>query len=296
MLGWIKKATVSLLGVSALGAGWVSSVSVAKADVYTEPGTYLVNGRQWKTRCSNYTESGSVVRCTTDIWATQIKYSKGKFTQVNGWVFNNLTYKPSARSMWKNNPLAIPGNHTINGRKWYVECDTAWTGGNACRSMIEASVIVKSGSGYAWEKKMVFNNIVMFSTPPRDVYAGHRYEVVKQALSSWYASAAYCERKGGYLATIGSKAENEWLYSFVRSAGVESAYFGLYKAGNSWKWRNKEVVKYLNWADGEPNDERGQESYGMFYWKFSDGKWNDGDYGDGTVGDDKAFICEWNRA
>ena len=87
----------------------------------------------------------------------------GKYTQVNDFVFNNLTYLPSKRSLWTGNPLATPGDHTVNGRKWRTECDTPTTGRNGCRSYIMATVIEATPSGYRQVDKYILNNIVMFS-------------------------------------------------------------------------------------------------------------------------------------
>ena len=129
-------------------------------EVYAVPGTHTVNGRDWRTTCENYS---ATARCRTDIWATQIKLVNGKYTQVNDFVFNNLTYLPSKRSLWTGNPLATPGDHTVNGRKWRTECDTPTTGRNGCRSYIMATVIEATPSGYRQVDKYILNNIVMFS-------------------------------------------------------------------------------------------------------------------------------------
>ncbi|NHB85177.1 hypothetical protein G7085_12585 [Tessaracoccus sp. HDW20] len=65
----------------------------AALDVYTEPGVHNYNGRQWRTACQPY--SSTVERCRTEIWATTVTYSAGRYTEKKTWVFNNLTYKPS---------------------------------------------------------------------------------------------------------------------------------------------------------------------------------------------------------
>ena len=152
--------------VLAVGGIFVNTAMPANADVdvYTTPGTHHVNGRDWRTTCSKY--SSNVERCRTEIVATQVTYANGRFTQATGWVFNNLTYKPSPRSSWANNPLAKPGYHNIDGRRWYVECDTAWTGGNACRSRIEATVAASESGRFVNKKMWVFNNIVHFASTP----------------------------------------------------------------------------------------------------------------------------------
>ncbi|RMB62011.1 hypothetical protein [Tessaracoccus antarcticus] len=141
-------------------------VATPKAfDVYTTPGTHHYNGRDWKTTCEPYSRT---TRCRTEIQATTIQVINGRYVHAKGWAFNNLTYLPSARTLWKSNPLAQPGNHTINGRQWKTECDNAHTGRNGCRSYMLVSVITATattGGGYTYAVRdaWVFNNIVRFS-------------------------------------------------------------------------------------------------------------------------------------
>lgn len=151
----IVTITAVLVAVGALAP----APAQADIDVYTTPGTHTVNGRQWKTVCSKY--SSNVDRCTTELWATTVAFNGRSYVESKGWAFNNLTYKTSRRATWEEwNPLVTPGTHVIDGRSWKTECDTAWTGGNGCRSEIFATVIDKVGSGYKTVNKYVFNNIV----------------------------------------------------------------------------------------------------------------------------------------
>ncbi|TRY20209.1 hypothetical protein FOJ82_04935 [Tessaracoccus rhinocerotis] len=148
----------------------LGAVNTARADVYTQPGGHAVNGRLWQTECSMY--SSTVVRCRTDIWATQVKYQGGHYVRVTDWAFNNLTYLPSPRGQWANNPLGKTGTWTAtDGRQWRTVCDTPETGSNACRSYVMARVAsataTPSGWSYSVESKWVFNNIVVFSTASR---------------------------------------------------------------------------------------------------------------------------------
>ena len=139
-------------------------------DVYTTPGLWDYNGRKWRTTCEPYSQTE---RCRTEIWATQIIYSAGTFSRVDGYAFNNLTYKPSARSLWKANHLGGLGQvgynstWTKDGRQWRTECDTALTGKGGCRAWTMTSVAEQYTSGgrtqYRVVKKWVFNNIVKFS-------------------------------------------------------------------------------------------------------------------------------------
>ncbi len=135
-------------------------------DVYNTPGYHTVNGRRWHTACEKYSQT---TRCSTQIWATTVAYTGGRFVATNGWVFNNLTYLPGmTRQQWGSNPLANNTSWTAaDGRKWRTECDTAATGRGGCRSYITADVIAASKKAdgtyaYRWERKEILNNIVRF--------------------------------------------------------------------------------------------------------------------------------------
>lgn len=145
-----RRRIIGILIGTALIAGLLtlSPAQPAQAlDVYTTPGTHHANGRVWRTTCEKY--SSTVERCRTEIQATTITYSRGRYVERFGWTFNNLTYKPSRRAQWAGNVLATPGEHVSGGRRWRTECDTAWTGRNACRSSILTTTYRRSGNGYA---------------------------------------------------------------------------------------------------------------------------------------------------
>ncbi|RMB62012.1 hypothetical protein [Tessaracoccus antarcticus] len=160
-------ASGQIIGVASPAEGpEVGYIATPKAfDVYTTPGTHHYNGRDWRTTCEPYSRT---TRCRTEIQATTIQVINGRYVHAKGWAFNNLTYLPSARTLWKSNPLAQPGNHTINGRQWKTECDNAHTGRNGCRSYMLVSVITATattGGGYTYAVRdaWVFNNIVKFN-------------------------------------------------------------------------------------------------------------------------------------
>lgn len=105
---------------------------------------HLVNGRYWQTTCSHY--SGTVVRCTTNIYAAKVIHEGNAWYKQNTWVFNNLSYLPSPREQWAGNPLATTGSWTSADRhKWRSECDTAATGRGACRDYILAAGRFREG-------------------------------------------------------------------------------------------------------------------------------------------------------
>ncbi|WP_147454113.1 hypothetical protein [Tessaracoccus antarcticus] len=140
--------------------------------VYNTPGDRTVNGRNWRTTCEPYSKT---TRCRTLIEATTVSQVNGRFVTSKGYVFNNLTYLPSPRSLWKTNPLGGNGKPkadvtwtAADGRTWRTECDTATTGRNGCRTYATARVIdIISRPGqpttYRWVTKEIFNNMVQFS-------------------------------------------------------------------------------------------------------------------------------------
>ncbi|TRY20108.1 hypothetical protein FOJ82_04380 [Tessaracoccus rhinocerotis] len=142
-----------------------TSPSTPALDVYSTPGFHNVNGRRWYTTCEPYSQT---IRCTTQIWATQVTGENGTFANRSGWYFNNLTYLPyMSRTQWAANPLGRAGAFTSDGRQWRTECDTAATGRGGCRSFVMADVVhaTKAADG-TWQFRQrhewVFNNIVRF--------------------------------------------------------------------------------------------------------------------------------------
>ena len=137
---------------------------------------------------------------------------------------------------------------------------------------------------------------------------GHWYEVIRaweldDILNdglSWEDAQAFSESKGGYLATITSEAENEFIASALLDGDDDWIWLGGYQdqslvdndaenpAATGWKWVTGEAWSYTNWTFWEPgffeaNDwtpdqawyvENGSEDYLMMY---GDGTWNDTD-------------------
>ncbi|MBB1484032.1 hypothetical protein H5392_09180 [Tessaracoccus sp. MC1865] len=142
------------------------SVGDGPTDVYVIEGFHAINGRMWRTACQPYSNTQ---RCRTEIQATVVEYENGQFRQVNGWAFNNLTYRATDRAIWTSNPLGGYGVfqgaatwYGTDGRKWRTECDTPATGRGGCRTYVTASVVERRDGGYVWVSKELLNNMVRF--------------------------------------------------------------------------------------------------------------------------------------
>ena len=168
-----------------------------------------------------------------------------------------------------------------NGRKWraYSKISKLFSKATSLKK-------IKNANEHKHNKNVPLN---------ANEYAGHSYYIFENVCKTWEEAKKYCESLGGYLAVINDDTENRVLYDMMNKQGYKSAYFGLSNVNPSgyWHWVNGDPVVYTNWNPGEPNNERGKEHYGMFYWKFKY-KWNDGDFGKGTNRGGTVFICEWD--
>ena len=110
---------------------------------------------------------------------------------------------------------------------------------------------------------------------------------------SWSDAAAYCESKGGHLATLTSSAQNEAAYkAMTQKSGGACVYFGLSddSAEGTWTWITGEPYSYSCWQQGEPNG-AANENFGAFYDGTGTAKWVDADFKEQSS---KPVICEWD--
>lgn len=126
-----------------------------------------------------------------------------------------------------------------------------------------------------------------------DEYNGHSYYIFHNEDYTWEDAENYCESMGGHLATITSAGENSFLFQCLSKSGLtKSAYFGLFRIGDNWKWVTGEEVSYTNWHSGEPSKGY-KEEHGMYFYQFNNDTWNDG-YVSGSKLSERNFICEWD--
>ena len=115
---------------------------------------------------------------------------------------------------------------------------------------------------------------------------GHSYQRIENPVT-WPEAKAYCESQGGYLATITSKEENDFIFSRLGGSSYALWIGGTDAAREgTWAWVNNEPWGYSNWDTGEPNNAEGNEDSLQM---VGTGKWNDNN-SDGKIW----FSCEWD--
>ena len=134
----------------------------------------------------------------------------------------------------------------------------------------------------------------------QDPESGHWYLVLDP--KTWDRAVDSCASMGGHLAVIENGTEDNFVYTrLVKRSQGDQANILLGATDRDqegrWIWATGEIMKYTNWADGEPNNcgfseiegKCAPESY-LTYNPKHPGKWNDVPVrGAGT------FLCEFEN-
>lgn len=116
---------------------------------------------------------------------------------------------------------------------------------------------------------------------------GHFYDVVSvPGTITWEDANAAAIAAGGYLATITSQAENDFVFLLVNNAtcwhGSSGPWLGGYQSpatqqpNANWRWVTGEAWSYTNWQSGQPNDSGGKvEDKLQFGFASRVATWND---------------------
>lgn len=134
---------------------------------------------------------------------------------------------------------------------------------------------------------------------------GHWYQRFDNTMS-WHDAKAYGESLGGYLATITSQEENDFIYSNLATTSPQVPWLGATDEVEEgvWRWVTGETWSYTNWYPGEPNNFC-EEDYlhftaGNNFWEQGTNGWNDlqtRDNGGSICGGNVIFastIIEWD--
>lgn len=140
------------------------------------------------------------------------------------------------------------------------------------------------------------------------VYNGHHYYIYEDTEEGWSKAMKLCIERGGYLAVINDRFENEALFNYMVESGYDCAYFGITDKNEEgvWQYIAGDDSSFRDWGINsrgikEPNNADGGESYAMLDAHMSFGHWNDAQFGrqvytpDGEEYEHKsAYICEWD--
>ncbi len=116
--------------------------------------------------------------------------------------------------------------------------------------------------------------------PVANIKHDSKYEVIKKDIS-WEDANRECINKGGHLATITSKDEENKIISAAESAGIYRLWIGGYTTNNQYgdavgHWVMGEPFTYQNWFSAdEPSrfDSDNAEEFYLMLWKI-DGRWS----------------------
>lgn len=117
---------------------------------------------------------------------------------------------------------------------------------------------------------------------------GHFYEVVAVPEGlTWPQANSAAGLRGGYLATITSPEENDFVFNQINYTVYwnesRGPWIGGYQADGSvepdggWQWISGEPFVYTNWSPGQPNNSNGHEKCLHFGWGETTvcSTWND---------------------
>ncbi|PSB01977.1 lectin-like protein [Merismopedia glauca] len=106
-------------------------------------------------------------------------------------------------------------------------------------------------------------------------FNSHKY-FLTDSFGSWTKAQTQAEKFGGYLVTISSQAEQNFLIESFGGSELLWIGFSDRLIEGEFTWINGEAVSYTNWAVGEPNNELvfGGEDYAAMNWR-KPGEWND---------------------
>ncbi|WP_096790521.1 caspase family protein [Phaeobacter piscinae] len=114
-----------------------------------------------------------------------------------------------------------------------------------------------------------------------DYFRGHLYLAVQTTSGDWDYANKTAQRAGGYLATISSSEENNFLLKLFSTderfitgsgdGGLHGPMIGLFQADRSrepsggWVWVTGEPMTFRGWSPGNPDNSRNRQHWARFY-------------------------------
>ena len=117
---------------------------------------------------------------------------------------------------------------------------------------------------------IILSSSTLWAAPVQWVGNNHWYEPVHEGSGiNWADADTAAQNAGGYLATITSEAENDFVFALINNPiywyidgadNNDGPWLGGYYDGplgqmdaTNWKWVNGDLWIYSNWDNGEPN-------------------------------------------
>ena len=134
---------------------------------------------------------------------------------------------------------------------------------------------------------------------------GHFYEVVPAPGGvTWGNAMLAATERGGYLATITSAEENEFVFGLADQdpnmwnggdgpwlGGIQPV--GAAEPAGGWSWVTGESFTYQNWAPGQPNNNQNEDRIHFGGLANRSSAWND--VGRNTINFTRGFAVEYER-
>ena len=195
-----------------------------------------------------------------------------------------------------------------------VACEPFGVGDAASRTAVDPDGLGDAGAsdGGASDGEAATDSAGGGAGPPagasRFAGNGHAYLVVAtQDGITWTAAKAEAESAGGYLATLTSKAESDFVWGLVQAvrsdaynvldSGVRlGPWLGGYQGpaaaepAGGWQWITGEPWGFTTWAPNEPNESNAAEDFLHFY-SFATyaNTWSDGP----DTRRIRSYVVEW---
>ena len=132
-------------------------------------------------------------------------------------------------------------------------------------------------------------NISLESPVTEKVFEGHLYIAVSTTDPIlWAEAAAAAQLAGGYLVSVTSSEENDFVFSLVNESTFWATGSGGYalgpwlggyqNEGGNWTWASGEDFAYTNWHSGQPDNYQGglgAEDFLQFWGNAISPTWND---------------------
>ncbi len=288
----------------------VTAVNSATEIVYSDQNGASVNGVSYAKKVKHGRKMNPA---NNDYWGViRPDFSKGPYTlDVNGWLDGKdvtNVYGYGTFDMY----LGGTRVRQSEGDYWNqeVKTGTSYTIKNVKAADGKVFAGFKSGT-YTGTVSKDTTIVMEFRTfnakdwvskhkPTKEkTYDGHTYKYFSDKVT-WHEAHFICMQLGGHLVGIGDKNENSFVNELT---GHTTAWTGATRSDqNLFFWEDYSVMKYQNWAPGEPNNATtnaaGAENYVTIYGiengssagKQNDGKWND-IHGYAQYG----FVCEIDK-